>query len=130
MPFVISQLGLHCSKILRRLILEVTSDHLNYTGMRTSLGDEPTLQPLARRLRPCSKTYFCHNFYHQLLCFQPLTFSVTMRVSEDAHLNCMLCQRHEQLSEPPCHWLTKQTNLSVTHLRYGLQRYGDDAIFG
>jgi len=82
MPFTLPQPGLYCSKILRSLILQVTSDHLNYIGMRTSLGDEPTLQPLARRLRPCSKTYFCHNFYHQLLSFQSFTFSV----SEDAHL--------------------------------------------
>jgi len=83
MPFTLSQLG----KTLRRLILEVTSDHLNYTGMRTSLGDEHTLQPLARRLWPYSKTYFYHNFYHQLLSFQPFTFSVTLQVSEDANLN-------------------------------------------
>jgi len=86
MPFMIT-----ARPVLQQNIMtphpQVTSHHLNYIGTRTSLGDEPTLQPLARRLRPCSKTYFCHNFYHQLLSFRPFTFSVTMRVSEDAHLN-------------------------------------------
>jgi hypothetical protein len=59
---------------------QVTSHHLLYWNADI-FSDEPTLQPLARRLWPC------HNFYHQLLSFRPFTFSVTMRVSEDAHLN-------------------------------------------
>jgi hypothetical protein len=111
MAFTLSQPGLYYREILRRLILEITSHHLNYTGMRTFLGDEPTLQPLARRLRHCSKSYFCHNFYHQLLSFQPFTFSVTLLVSEDTHLNLYVVPTLEQLSEPLCHRLTEQTNL-------------------
>jgi len=49
MPFTLSQPGLYCSKILRSLVLQVTNDHLNYTGMRTSFGDEPSATP-------CSET--------------------------------------------------------------------------